>query len=113
LITLGIYLFWGIPEIIAYYINNLKLHKNNESIEFESTITGGGVLKLAIVNAAISFCTLGLGYAWVQVRTFKYIASNIKLEGTIDLDNIHQTEAVYKDATGEDIGDMLDMDFVM
>lgn len=113
LVTFGIYGFWWQQEIIEYYINNLKMHKDKESIDFETTVTGGGIFKLTIVNMIIMFCTLGLGYAWVQMRTFKYIASNIQLEGTIDLDNIHQTEAAYKDATGEDIGDMLDMDFVM
>lgn len=111
--TFGIYMFWWQKEIIEYYINNLKLHKNNEAIDFETTITGGGILKLTVVNIILMIFTLGLAYAWVQMRTFNYIISNIQLEGTIDLDTIHQTEAVYKDATGEDIGDMLDMDFVM
>lgn len=113
LITFGIYSFWWQQEIIEYYINNLKMHKDNQSIDFQTTVTGGGIFKLTIVNIILMVFTLGLAYAWVQMRTFKYIASNIELEGTIDLDNIHQTEAVYKDATGEDIGDMLDMDFVM
>jgi uncharacterized membrane protein YjgN (DUF898 family) len=112
-ITFGIYGFWWQKEIIEYYINNLKMHKNNESIDFQTTVTGGGIFKLTIVNIILMIFTLGLAYAWVQMRTFKYIASNIQLEGTIDLDNIHQTEASYKDATGEDIEDMLDMDFVM
>lgn len=113
LITFGIYGFWWQQEIIEYYINNLKMHKDNQSIDFQTTVTGGGIFKLTIVNIILMIFTLGLAYAWVQMRTFKYIASNIELEGTIDLDTIHQTEAVYKDATGEDIGDMLDMDFVM
>ncbi|WP_136667212.1 YjgN family protein [Flavobacterium sp. H122] len=113
LITFGVYMFWWQKEIIEYYIDNLKLYKNNESIDFKTSVTGGGIFKLTLVNVIILMFTLGLGYAWVQMRTFKYIASNIQLEGTIDLDNIHQTEAAYKDATGEDIGDMLDMDFVM
>jgi hypothetical protein len=35
------------------------------------------------------------------------------MEGNIDLNLLLQTEENYKDATGEDVGDFLDMDFVM
>ena len=111
--TLGIYMFWWQKELIEFYINNLTMHKEEESIEFETSVEGGEILVLSIVNMFILMFTLGLGYAWVEMRIMKYITSNIHLQGTIDLDNINQTEAIYKDATGEDIEDMLDMDFVM
>ncbi len=113
LITFGIYMFWWQKDMFEYYINNLSLHKDDESIKLESTVTGGEIFKLSIVNVLILIFTLGLGYAWVQTRVMKYILSNIHLEGTIDLDTIKQTEENYTDATGEDIEDMLDMDFVM
>lgn len=113
LITLGIYIFWWQKDIIDYYINNLSLHKDNEKIEFESTITAGGIFELMIINVLLVVFTLGIGASWATTRSLKYLFSNIHLEGNLDLDNIKQTEADYKDATGEDLGDMLDMDFVM
>lgn len=113
LITFGIYMFWWQKDMFDFYINHLSLHKDEDSIELESTAKGGDILALSLVNMLIIIFTLGLGSAWVQIRTMKYILSNIKLEGTIDLDTINQTEENYKDATGEDIEDMLDMDFVM
>ncbi|PJJ10246.1 uncharacterized membrane protein YjgN (DUF898 family) [Flavobacterium sp. 1] len=111
--TLGIYAFWWQQELFEYYINNLSMNKGDKEIVLNSTVTGGGFFKLAIVNILIIIGTLGIGYAWVVTRTMKYIFENIEMDGNIDLNSLLQTEENYKDATGEDIGDFLDMDFVM
>lgn len=111
--TLGIYLFWWQKDLFEYYIDNLSLNKDGKEIALNSTVTGGGFFKLGIVNLLIIIFTLGLGYAWVVTRTLQYIFNNIELEGNIDLDSIQQTEENFKDATGEDISDFLDLDFVM
>jgi len=111
--TLGIYAFWWQQKLFEYYINNLSMSKGDKEIALNSTVTGGGFFKLAIVNILIIIGTLGIGYAWVVTRTMKYIFENIEMEGNIDLNLLSQTEENYKDATGEDIGDFLDMDFVM
>ncbi|MBA4275915.1 YjgN family protein [Flavobacterium sp.] len=111
--TLGIYAFWWQKELFEYYINNLSMSKGDKEIALNSTVTGGGFFKLAIVNLLIIIGTLGIGYAWVVTRTMKYIFENIEMEGNIDLNLLLQTEENYKDATGEDVGDFLDMDFVM
>lgn len=111
--TLGIYSFWWQKDLFEYYINNLSLSKEDKEIALNSTVTGEGFFSLAIVNLVIIIVTLGIGYAWVVTRTMKYIFENIEMEGNIDLNSLLQTEENYKDATGEDIGDFLDMDFVM
>ena len=111
--TLGIYFFWWQKDLFEYYIDNLSINKENKEIRLNSTVTGGGFFKLAIVNLAIIVFTLGLGYAWAVTRTLNYIFNNIQLDGNIDLDALNQTEENYKDATGEDLSDFLDLDFVM
>ncbi|WP_367772650.1 YjgN family protein [Flavobacterium sp. WC2421] len=111
--TLGIYFFWWQKDLFEYYIDNLTVNKENKEIRLNSTVTGGGFFKLAIVNLAIIVFTLGLGYAWAVTRTLNYIFNNIQLDGNIDLDALNQTEENYKDATGEDLSDFLDLDFVM
>jgi uncharacterized membrane protein YjgN (DUF898 family) len=113
LITFGIYFFWWQKDLFNYYIDNLSLNKDNKEIKLSSSVSGGQFFKLAITNVLIIIFTLGLGYAWVVTRTMKYIFSNIEIEGNIDLDALTQTEVNYKDATGEDISDFLDLDFVM
>ncbi|GIZ08005.1 YjgN family protein [Flavobacterium sp. UMI-01] len=111
--TLGIYLFWWQKELFEYYVNNLSVTKENEKIEFTSTATGGNFFSLAMVNILILIFTLGLGYAWVAMRTMKFIFEHVELEGDLDLNALAQTEENYKDATGEDLSDFLNLDAVM
>lgn len=113
IITLGIYIFWWQKDLFEYYINNVTLSKEDKEIRLNSTVTGSGFFKLAVTNLLIIIGTIGLGYAWVVTRTMKYIFENIEMEGNIDLNLLLQTESNYKDATGEDIGDFLNLDLVM
>lgn len=108
--TLGIYFFWWQKDIYNYYIDNISIIKDDAKIQLNSTVTGGGILKLTLVNLIITILTLGLGYAWVEVRTKKYYTENIMLSGDIDLDSLQQTEDIYTDATGEDAIDFFDID---
>ena len=108
--TLGIYSFWWQKNIYNYYIDNISVDKDDTPIKLKSTVTGGGLLKLFLVNLLITVFTLGLGYAWVEIRTKKYYTENIKLWGYIDLDTLQQTEDIYTDATGEDATDFFDID---
>lgn len=66
-----------------------------------------------MLNLLIIIFTLGLGYAWVAIRTMKFIFEHIELEGDLDLDNLVQTEENNKDATGEDVSDFLNLDLTM
>ncbi|WPR72198.1 YjgN family protein [Flavobacterium sp. NG2] len=111
--TLGIYMFWWQKELFEYYVNNLSLKKGDDKINFTSTATGGDFFSLVIVNLFILIFTLGLGYAWVAMRTLKFVFEHVELDGDLDLNTIVQTEENYKDATGEDLSDFLDLDAVM
>lgn len=112
LITLGIYAFWWIKDIYAYYIDNLSLHQGEQQIKLRSTATAGDFFKLIVVNLLIMVFTLGFGFAWVLTRQMDFMLSHIEMEGDIDLDTITQTEENFKDATGEDISDFLDLDLI-
>lgn len=111
--TLGIYMFWWQKDLFEFYVNHLRLQKDNETIRLNSTATGGGFFKLIMTNLLLIIFTLGFGYAWAVTRTFKYIYSVIEIEGDIDLNQLEQTEDDYRDATGDDMSDILDLDFVM
>ncbi len=113
IITFGIYSFWWQKEIFEYYVNNLSLHKDDKRIEFTSTASGADFIGLIVINMLLIVFTLGLGYSWVVTRTMKFIFDHIQLDGNIDLNTLHQTEENYKDATGEDVSDFLDMDFIV
>ena len=109
IITLGIYAFWWQSEIFAYYIDNMKMTKSEQKIKCYSTATGGGFFGLLIVNFLITVFTLGFGKAWADMRTQKFIFDNVKMEGDINLDEIHQTEEEYTNAFGEGAMDFLEI----
>lgn len=111
--TLGIYSFWWQKDLFNFYVDNISLHKEDKTIYMHSTATGGGFFKLMIVNLFIVVFTLGFGYAWAATRTMNYITSSIQLEGDIDLDAIVQSEENFNDATGDEISDFLDIDFIV
>lgn len=113
LITFGIYGFWWQKELFEYYVNNLSLRKGNEKLNFTSIATGGGFFKLIVINILLLIFTLGLGYAWVATRTIKFVFENIEVDGNLNLDTLIQTEENYKDATGEDLSDFLNLDTIM
>lgn len=113
IITLGVYLFWWQKDMFNYYIEHTSLHKGESKINLSSAATGGGFFQLMIINLLIIIFTLGLGYSWAVTRTMKYITSIIQLEGDIDLDSLNQTEDNFKDATGEDMNDIFDNDFII
>ena len=109
-ITLGIYVFWWEKELWRYYIDNISLHKEGKSMRLRSTVTGGGLFKLRIVNFFLMIFSLGFASAWVEVRTRKYFAENTHIEGNINLDELYQTEEIYTNATFEDASDFFDID---
>jgi uncharacterized membrane protein YjgN (DUF898 family) len=112
LVTLGIYSFWLQKDIFNYYINNMKLSQGDQHVEFESTATGGAFFKLMLTNVLLIIFTLGIAKAWVDMRTLKFVFSNIRMKGDIDFTAISQTEEEYKDALGEDAADFLNIDFI-
>ena len=109
-ITLGIYSFWWQRDIFNYYINNMSMRKEEAKIQCRSTATGGGFFTLLVGNLLITVFTLGFGKAWADMRTQRFIWNNIKMEGDINLNEIHQTEEEYTNAFGEDAMDFFDID---
>ena len=105
-----IYMFWYEKDIWNYYIDNIEIEKEEQKIQLKSTVTGGGIFGLRIVNLLMTIFSLGLAYAWVEVRTRKYFTEHTHIKGDIDLDKITQTEEVYTDAMFEDAGDFFDID---
>lgn len=112
IITLGIYFFWYVKESYAYYIDNIVLIQGENEYPLKSTVTGGGFFKLFFVNLLITAFTFGIGTPWATVRSLKYILSNLAVEGDFNPDIISQTEEDYKNATGEDFTNIVDVGLV-
>jgi len=108
-ITLGIYFFWYQADLLKFYINNIKIYQNDKEINANINVSGGGVFGLTFVNILIVVFTLGLGAPWATVRTLNFILKNIEIGEEFNPNAILQTEKEYKNATGEELADVLDL----
>lgn len=113
IITVGIYWFWWQKNLFEFYVNNLYIEHNGNTITLKSKATGGGFFKLMSINLILIIITLGFGYSWVVTRTMKFVCENIEIEGSIDLETLIQSHDNYNNATGEDLSDFFDLDFVL
>jgi uncharacterized membrane protein YjgN (DUF898 family) len=111
-ITLGIYSFWYMSELFNYYYRHTTAEHNGQVYRLNSQASGGKFFALQFVNMLIITFTLGLGFAWAQVRTMQFLAENIAIPEELDTDNIVQTETDFDDATGDSMFDFLDFDFI-
>ncbi len=111
ILTLGIYSFWWRRDIYAYHIDNSWLEHNDQKIKLKYTGTGGDFFVTDLLNLLTIVFTLGFGFPWAEVRKLNLMMNKIQMTGNIELDDLQQTEQDYKDAAGEDIGDLLNVDF--
>lgn len=108
-VTLGIYSFWFQRDIIRFYFDHLTLNNGKDRVKFQSKLTAGEIVELTLINMLILIFTLGLGYAFVEVRTLTKLFSKLEMIGNIDLDNLKQTEEEYKNAFGDEALDAMDI----
>ncbi|UAY51966.1 YjgN family protein [Ferruginibacter albus] len=94
-----------------YFVNHLSLVSNDTSVQFRSTATNIGYIKLLIGNLLIVIFSLGLGYPWTITRMLNFGASNIEIAGNISFDSLYQEHDEFNDATGSDLFDMLNFGF--
>lgn len=113
IITLGIYGFWWQKSLFEFFINNLELRKDDKELKFWSKAKVSDFFELMILNFLIIVFTFGIGYPWTLVRTMKFVGRNIGIEGDLSLDELHQSQEDYSNATGDDMADMLDLGVVI
>jgi uncharacterized membrane protein YjgN (DUF898 family) len=110
--TFGIYYFWYQTEYFNYFAKHCYLEQDGKRHYLRPQFGGGEFFGLMIVNLFLTLFTFGLGTPWVIVRTAKFVLNNIELPQEVDFNGIAQTEDEYKDATGEDALDFLDLGIV-
>jgi uncharacterized membrane protein YjgN (DUF898 family) len=111
--TLGIYIFWWQRDIFRFFINNTRMHRNDQQVTFKATATAGGFFRLIVGNLFLVLFTLGLGLPWAITRSLRFVANNIAIEGNISLDELEQQQEEFTDATGDDMADLLDFGFII
>jgi uncharacterized membrane protein YjgN (DUF898 family) len=109
ILTFGLYYFWYQAEYMNYFVRHTYLEHEGTRHELQAEFNGSEYLGLLIVNLFLTLFTFGFGAPFATVRMVKFIINNITIPQELNFDNIAQTEDEYKDATGEDVLDYLDM----
>lgn len=110
--TLGVYSFWWARDLYNYYVENLLAYQDQQKISFTSRATAGKYFSLIMGNLAIIILTLGIGTPWAVVRSLNFMFMNADIHGAFNPETLRQTEREYKDATAEDMADILDIDLI-
>ena len=84
--TLGLCTFWYKAYVARYTWS--RTHFAGGTFRF--TATGWETFVLAFTNLLLLLVTVGLAYAWVIVRSRKFVADHLALVGEIDLDQVVQ-----------------------
>lgn len=109
-ITIGIYAFWYARNIFRFHVENTVLEQDGREIGLTSTVTPGGIFVLMLTNILLIIFTIGIATPWVVVRTLKFYFEHVEIDGSLQLEAIHQGDVEnFKNATGDDMLDMLDM----
>jgi uncharacterized membrane protein YjgN (DUF898 family) len=112
ILTLGIYSFWFYKNRIMFEVNNTKMIQDGKEINLRSSLTAGEIFKMIIVNYIIILITFGIGTGIAINRVARVLFQNIEFDEDIDADAILQTEAEYRDASGDDLAGILDISII-
>ena len=115
LFTLG---FYFVALLIFAYIRARTFNAvwNNiwiGTVHFASTLRARDMIWLYMSNLAAIVLTLGLATPWAVVRTHRYRASKTTVIASGPLDSFVQAETQQVSATGQEVGEMFDIDIAL
>ena len=88
-------------------LNNTRLGNN----QLQSKLSAKKLLRIYLVNLVLILITLGMYSPWAKIRLLRYRLESTGVMAAGNLDEFIQTESVLPSATGEELGDFLDVDF--
>jgi uncharacterized membrane protein YjgN (DUF898 family) len=93
-------------------VGNLVFNKTTVAHErrFRSTLSARKLTFIYATNLAAIVFSLGLLIPWAAIRTARYRAQCLALEGGEDLDTFMADQTRQVSATGEEMGEMFDVD---
>ena len=115
---LGAFLFYGMAFLLYAYIrartinavfNNLRIGP----VRFECVLSARKLIGLYVGNIVAVLLTVGLATPWAVVRTMRYRASRLTAIAAGPLDSFVQGESQQLSATGEEVGEMFDLDIAL
>jgi uncharacterized membrane protein YjgN (DUF898 family) len=106
---------------VAYLLGFAVMNAGTRNAAFDNTHIGSHKLScklrvpqlfwLYLTNALAAVATLGLLIPWAQVRLMRYQLSSMRLYVNGNLDEFVAAQQGQVAATGQEVGDLLDVDF--
>ncbi len=109
--TFYIYFPWAIIRFFKFYVENIRIIQNDKVYQLKTDAKGSVYFGKLILAFLITVLTIGIAGAIGELIIHKYLTESITLSGGFDFDSVEQTEKAYTDATGDDMADILDLDF--
>jgi uncharacterized membrane protein YjgN (DUF898 family) len=94
---------WYSALFLRHVVGNTRL----DALPLRSTVTGRALLWLFVGNGLIALLTLGLGLPFVFQRSMHFLARNLLISGTLDVDALRQS-TLAAPRTGEGMFQLLD-----
>ncbi|MCK4846972.1 MAG: DUF898 family protein [Deltaproteobacteria bacterium] len=111
--TMGLSWVWYKARKTRYDWENTTLGGNedgSQTLKFSSELTGERLLGFLLINLLLLVLTLGLAFAWIEVRKMNFAFEFIDTKGSVDFEKVRE-KAQEADAMGEGLLDAFDMDF--
>ncbi len=93
----------------ARQINHFAAHTHFDAATFASSVTGGGLMWIAVSNILIVILSLGLLGPIAQARSTRYLVERLRIEGPVRLEQISQS-ADHGPRRGEGLAQAFDVD---
>jgi uncharacterized membrane protein YjgN (DUF898 family) len=98
--TLGLYYFWFRVEEIRYRLE----HTHFQSAHFRINLKGRELFRLSVLSFFLTLFTLGLAIPWVVNMFHRLIVNSIDLYGTINLEEVKNSQLEGSDGAAADAG---------
>lgn len=108
-----VWTFLVYPIFTALIQNLVWNHTSIGPHRFESQVSVGRVLFIALTNLLAIVCTLGLYTPYARIRMMKYRIESMALLADGSLDDFVADAQAQADATGEGVADLLDIDLAL
>ena len=109
--TLYLYLPIFIKSRFEFTVNHTSISDGTTTKLFRSELSNGTAWKVLMSNFLMLIFTLGLAFPWVFVRSMRMFSEHALIPDEFNYDALAQSDTSYKDATGDELSDILDMDF--
>lgn len=108
-ITLYIYFPWFLKNRFKFTIDNTVIYHGDKKSYLRTNLDGGDLFGTLLLNAILTFVTLGLATPWAIMRNYKLFLESVHLPTEVDLDALEQNVDDFDDATGDSLVDIMDV----